>query len=128
MQRAVRSRFLFLVALAPLGVACGAAPPEPAEASIPDCHPVSGEQAMRLMLNGALLVDVSDRLDFYGRHLRGAHNIPLDELEDRLHELPRDRPIVVYSRDGEGAPEADALLRRAGFDVHLLGAFADWRS
>lgn len=83
---------------------------------------------MHLVIRGALLVDVSARMDFYGRHLRGAHNIPLDELDERIHELPRDRPIIVYSRDGEGAPEADLVLRSAGFDVHLLGSFHDWGS
>ena len=28
--------------------------------------------------------------------IRGAHHIPLSDLEARLSEIPRDRPIVTY--------------------------------
>lgn len=93
---------------------------------LPDSHRVSGEQAVRLVISGALLVDVSDRVSYYGRHVRGAHNIPHDELLGRIEELPRDRPIIVYSRDGSHAAEADLVLRARGFDVHLLGSFDQW--
>lgn len=95
---------------------------------LPDSHRISGEQAMRLVIRGALLVDVSPHMDYAGRHLRGAINIPITELQERLEELPRDRPIVVYSRDGADAPRADLVLRAAGFDVHLLGTFARWNA
>ena len=81
---------------------------------------------MRLMLNGALLVDVSDRVTYYGRHVRGAYNLPWDELDRRARELPQDRPIVIYSRDGAHAADADLYLRARGYDVHLLGSFDDW--
>jgi hypothetical protein len=33
-----------------------------------------------------------------GRHIRSARSIPLDELEDRLAELPADREVVAYCR------------------------------
>ncbi len=93
---------------------------------LPASHPVSGRQAIQLVLHGALLVDVSAEIEFYGRHLRGAYNVPWDELEQRHDELPRDRPLVIYSRDGAHTEEADLFLRARGYDVHVLGHFAAW--
>ncbi|MEC7519760.1 MAG: rhodanese-like domain-containing protein [Myxococcota bacterium] len=107
---------------------CGGSIPATGHDPLPESHRVSGEQAMRLVISGALLVDVSPHMEYAGRHLEGAINIPITELQDRLHELPRDRPIVVYSRDGEDAPQADLVLRAAGFDVHVLGAFDRWHA
>lgn len=39
------------------------------------------------------VIDVRSGVD---RQIKGAHNIPLGELETRLKEIPRDRPIVTY--------------------------------
>ena len=36
------------------------------------------------------LLDVREREDYEGGHLRGAVSIPLDELEARAGEIPRD--------------------------------------
>ena len=109
-------------------VGCGSSIHATVHDPLPDSHRVSGEQAMRLVIRGAILVDVSHHMDYAGRHLQGAINIPITELQERLEELPRDRPIVVYSRDGADAPRADLVLRAAGFDVHLLGTFARWNA
>lgn len=101
-------------------------PPMTGHDPLPESHWVSGEQAVRLVIGGALLVDVSEEVTYYGRHLRGAYNIPYHDLELRMDELPRDRPLVVYSEDGRNASGADLILRANGYDVHLLGSFADW--
>ncbi|MGE0785123.1 MAG: rhodanese-like domain-containing protein [Sandaracinaceae bacterium] len=120
---------LTVVGLSALLLACGGAEISvTGHDPVPDPHRVSGQQAMRLVLNGALLVDVSDRIEYYGRHVQGAFNIPWDELEERTHEIPRDRPVIVYSRDGRHAAESDLFLRSRGFDVHLLGRFENWGS
>jgi hypothetical protein len=39
------------------------------------------------------IIDVRAGVD---TKIRGAHVIPLGEIEARLHEIPRDRPIVTY--------------------------------
>ncbi|MBL4845770.1 MAG: hypothetical protein JKY65_09605 [Planctomycetes bacterium] len=54
-------------------------------------------QALEAALaGGALLVDVRTRGEYERGHLEGALNLPVGELEARLAELPRDRPLVVY--------------------------------
>lgn len=41
-------------------------------------------------------LDVRQPKEYEGRHLPGAKLIPVGELADRLDELDRDKPIVIY--------------------------------
>ena len=52
-------------------------------------------------------------------HLAGAISMPLEQLERRLAELPRDRPIVAYCRGPYCVLAVNAVetLRRHGFDA-----------
>jgi rhodanese-related sulfurtransferase/DNA-binding transcriptional ArsR family regulator len=79
----------------------------------------------------ALLLDVRPQSEFEYGHLRGAINIPIDELEERWRELPPDRHIVTYCR-GEYclmADEAAEFLRSRGFNVvRLEGGWPEWQA
>jgi rhodanese-related sulfurtransferase len=46
------------------------------------------------------VLDVRNLNEFETLHLRGAMNIPLDDLRYRLDEVPSDRPLVVCCRSG----------------------------
>jgi rhodanese-related sulfurtransferase len=50
--------------------------------------------------------------------MSGALNIPLDQLRDRLDELPRDREIRIICRSGQRAYYATRILLQNGFDAH----------
>ncbi len=55
--------------------------------------------------------------------------IPLDELEDRVNEIPEDREIVVHCRSGTRSAEAqERLLEEHGFDdvKNLKGGIIAW--
>jgi rhodanese-related sulfurtransferase/biotin operon repressor len=56
------------------------------------------ELLRRLDAGDALVLDVRPAAEFAGGHLRGALNVPLAELADRIAELPRDHEIVAYCR------------------------------
>jgi rhodanese-related sulfurtransferase len=83
---------------------------------------------------GASVLDVRTPGEFSLGHVRGAVNIPVDELGLRLSELgkPTDQPIVVYCRSGMRSRRATSILRDAGWEVLDMGrltAFpADMRS
>ncbi len=86
----------------------------------------------RLVRSGkALLLDVRPRAEFEAGHLRGAINVPVEELSTRVDELPRERKIITYCR-GEYclfADEAAELLRSHGLDVvRLEGGWPEWQS
>jgi rhodanese-related sulfurtransferase/predicted transcriptional regulator len=92
---------------------------------------VSRDEVKELLKGKAFLLDVRPRLEFEAGHLRGAINIPIDELQKRLGDLPRDRQIITYCR-GEYclfADEAADLLRANGYVVvRLEGGWPEWQS
>lgn len=64
-----------------------------------DTLAVDTAELLRRMESGDVVVlDVRPAAEYDGGHLPGAVHIPLDELEQRLAELPRDREIVAYCR------------------------------
>lgn len=55
----------------------------------------------------------------YGRgHVEGFCNIPVDELRDRLCELPPDRPVYVICQSGLRSYIATRILAGNGFDCY----------
>jgi rhodanese-related sulfurtransferase len=55
---------------------------------------------LRLLEEGAQLVDVLPREEYEEVHLRGAINIPLKELDRKTTAwLDRDAPVIVYCHD-----------------------------
>ena len=117
-MNALRLGALCLAAIAGCGATQEGTPlPEP---------DVSGEEARALVAGGAVLLDVTPTDRAARSEIEGRTHIPLPELADRLDELPRDRPIVVYCLGGRGSPRAARLLRDEGFDARLLGARSRW--
>ena len=75
---------------------------------------------------GYLLLDVRNEgeLKSNGR-LKGAVNIPLDSLRDRMAELPKDQPIIVSCHSGLRSYAAERILKQNGYQAkNLDGAFA----
>ena len=76
-----------------------------------------------------VLIDVRPAVEYRHGHIAGAIAIPVEELDARLDELPRDKRIVAYCRGAYClfADEAVALLKSKGFDaVRLEGGWPEW--
>src|SRR3954468_904017 len=56
------------------------------------------ELVARLRKGAGVLVDARPVEEFEAGHIDGARSIPIDELEQRLAELPGDREVVAYCR------------------------------
>lgn len=77
------------------------------------------------------LLDVRPPEEFEAGHIPGAVSVPLDELEKRLADLPRDRDIVAYCRGPYCvlAVQAVEVLRARGFHaVRMEEGVPDWRA
>jgi len=71
-----------------------------------------------------VLIDVRTAQEYRQGHIDGAHNIPVDELRERLDELPMDRPIITYCQVGQRGYLATRMLLQAGCDAsNLSGGF-----
>lgn len=85
----------------------------------------------RLGSGGITLLDVRPAEEYALGHLPGALNIPVDELEWRLAELPKGQEIVAYCRGPYCvlSTTAAALLDANGFRIRRLAAgFPDWKA
>ena len=108
------------------GVDLASAVPEP------DVIEASVEDVARLLEAEAppFLLDVREPWEWAVGSLatHGARLIPLDELGERLGEIPAGRPIVVYCRTGQRSRAAARRLREAGHvDVRSMsGGLVAW--
>jgi rhodanese-related sulfurtransferase len=88
------------------------------------------ELRARLRKGDAVLIDVRPAAEYEAGHIDGAYSIPIDELEDRLAELPGDREIVAYCRGPfcAYAHEAVRRLRADGRQARRLEeGWPEWR-
>jgi len=76
----------------------------------------------RIARGDAVLVDVRPAEEYAAGHIDGARSIPIDELEQRLTELPADREVIAYCRGPfcAYAHEAVRRLRAAGRPARRL--------
>lgn len=89
------------------------------------------EDVRRLRARGALVVEVLPRDDYESRHIAGAINLPLAELnEETTARLDRSRPIVTYGYDFQCDLSARAAARLESMDFanvyNYEGGKLDW--
>lgn len=91
---------------------------------------VIGTTAAVQMINqkDALVIDVRPLATYQNGHIPHARSIPLSELDQKIGNLSKDKPIIVVCDRGQTAVGAAAKLRQAGFnDVAVLeGGMTAW--
>jgi rhodanese-related sulfurtransferase len=96
-----------------------------------DVDAIGREELVARMQSGdVVLVDVRPSEEFEAGHIEGARSIPLEELEGRLAELPRDREVVAYCRGPLCAFAHDAVrqMRSTGLTARRLEyGWPEWR-
>lgn len=92
-----------------------------------DTAHVSAAEAHQRIDKGAFVVDVRQSQEFVDGHIQGAKLVPLNELPNRLNELPKDRELVVVCRSGARSSAATRQLVAAGYQaVNLSGGMMAW--
>ena len=69
-----------------------------------------------------MILDVRPREEYAAGHLKGALNLTLEELEERLADLPKDKTIVAYCRGTYCILSFDAVksLREKGYNARRV--------
>lgn len=96
-----------------------------------DVETIGREELLERAARGdVVLVDVRPGVEFRSGHIEGARSIPIEELDERLAELPADREIVAYCRGPfcAYAHEAVRRLRAAGRSARRLeDGWPEWQ-
>jgi rhodanese-related sulfurtransferase len=75
------------------------------------------------------VIDVRSNTEFRAGHIPGAINIPMDEIESRMLDLDRDRPIVLICQAGQRARIVAGMLAPCRKDLAVLqGGTKAWQS
>jgi rhodanese-related sulfurtransferase/DNA-binding MarR family transcriptional regulator len=97
-----------------------------------EMEPVNRDELLGRVRTGAVTVlDVRPAEEYEAGHIPGAISVPLEDLERKLSELPRDQEIVAYCRGPYCvlAIQAVEILRKRGFHaVRLEDGVQDWRA
>ena len=72
------------------------------------------------------IVDVRTQEEFYGGHVKGSVNIPLQEISNRLEEIKAIHPpLILCCASGNRSGQAYRYLAQMGIDCYNGGAWSD---
>jgi rhodanese-related sulfurtransferase len=85
-------------------------------------------QAYAKILQGAFVLDVRTQPEWDQFHIAGSILIPLEQLQNSLNELPKNRNIVVVCLTGVRSKSGAAILKQSGFTHvnYVSGGLQAW--
>lgn len=89
--------------------------------------PLAGaDEAAEAVKQGAAFLDVRTYGEYAKGHAVGAVHMPVDEIRDRLDEIPSDKPLFLVSKGGFEGHIAARILRQKGFSnvTNVSGGWA----
>jgi rhodanese-related sulfurtransferase len=93
---------------------------------------VGPSDAVRLLNEGAVLVDVRSKAEFDGGHIIDARHVPQEELAQAAESLKRfkDKVVITCCESGMRSGAATRVLQAQGFTkvVNLRGGLQAWRA
>jgi rhodanese-related sulfurtransferase len=83
-----------------------------------------------LVADSPLVLDIRNPREYASKHIPGSINIPLNHLQDRLAEVPRDRRIAVHCAGGYRSSAAASILHQHGITnlIEMTGGLAAWET
>ena len=75
-----------------------------------------------------VLIDVREPREFERNHAKGARNIPVNQVMQRLGEIPKDRDVLVICQSGNRSGSAAKALMQAGYTriFNVSGGTGAW--
>lgn len=73
------------------------------------------------------IIDIRKKSEFDSEHVVGAHNIPLNRINEHLAEFPKNKPFIIHCASGYRTMIAASILKQRGWDnfVDVEGGFAE---
>jgi rhodanese-related sulfurtransferase/glyoxylase-like metal-dependent hydrolase (beta-lactamase superfamily II) len=78
----------------------------------------------------SLVLDVRNPREWAAKHIESSMNFPLNHLQERIEEIPRDRRIGVHCAGGYRSSVAASILQQYGITNHveIAGGLAAWEA
>jgi rhodanese-related sulfurtransferase len=93
----------------------------------PLAREVSVDKAYEMYQSGVFVVDVRAQEEWDEYHAPNTTLIPLDQLQNRLNELPKDQEILVVCRSGNRSQQGRDILLAAGYNAtSMTGGLKEW--
>ena len=96
-----------------------------------DVASLAAANAVRLINNDAVVLDMRSAESFARGHIVNARNVPFDELEGRLEKLAslKSKPVIAVCDAGITSKKALDMLKKAGFEsvYNLAGGMNGWQ-
>ena len=85
-------------------------------------------QALKELDEKATIIDIRSGSEWESGHIVDSINIPLNELPERLTEIPRDQTVIVHCQGGYRSAIAASLLEKQGYEnvLDLVGGYKAW--
>jgi len=77
---------------------------------------------------GLAVLDVREPVEWAHGHIEGSQHIPMNELPERLAEVPEGQVLVVCKVGGRSAQVTGWLLQQGRDAVNLDGGLLDWEA
>lgn len=88
---------------------------------------ISVDEAYQMYQDGTFVLDVRTQEEWDEYHVPNTTLIPLDELPNRVSEVPQGQKIVVICRSGNRSDDGRDILRQAGYDAtSVTGGVKEW--
>ncbi|GAB6275815.1 MAG: FAD-dependent oxidoreductase [Rectinema sp.] len=90
---------------------------------------VTAQEAMQPIRQGtATILDVRTYAEYLNGHIKGSVHIPLDELRDRIEEVPSEQILIVSKAGFEGHLAYRQLIQNAKNDIrYISGGYTSLR-
>jgi glyoxylase-like metal-dependent hydrolase (beta-lactamase superfamily II) len=76
---------------------------------------IDAKELARKMNKSPIVVDVRKKSEFDSEHIIGAINIPLNQINQHLAELPKDEPFILHCESGYRSMLASSILKARGW-------------
>lgn len=78
-----------------------------------------------IMQQGAIILDVRTPAEYAQGHVKGAVNIPLDQLQRSTAKVPKGKPVITCCLSGGRSGVAEGILRQQGFEAYNGGPWTN---
>tara|TARA_R110002111_G_scaffold254461_2_gene320157 strand:- start:78432 stop:79811 length:1380 start_codon:yes stop_codon:yes gene_type:complete len=85
-------------------------------------------QALNELDEKTTIIDIRSESEWEAGHITDSINIPLNQLPERLTEIPQDQTVIVHCQGGYRSAIAASLLEKQGYEnvLDLVGGYKAW--